>query len=55
MILTIDQLMKKWNLKNEMRRNSLGCFYGSMYFDSFGGPPDAFMINQLPKPITYHN
>ena len=25
------------------------------YFDSFGGAPDKFLLNQLPKPITYHN
>ena len=24
-------------------------------FDSFGGQPDNFLLNQLPKPITYHN
>ena len=27
----------------------------SFYFDSFGGAPDKFLLNQLPKPITYHN
>ena len=27
----------------------------SFYFDSFGGQPDKFLINQLPKPIIYHN
>ena len=27
----------------------------SFYFDSFGGQPDKFLLNQLPKPITYHN
>ena len=35
------------------------CFYikvnKSHYFDSFGGQPDKFLLNQLPKPITYHN
>ena len=25
------------------------------YFDSFGGQPDKFLLNQLPKPIIYHN
>ena len=25
----------------------------SYYFDSFGGTPDKFLLNQLPKPITY--
>ena len=27
----------------------------SYYFGSFGRQPDKFLINQLPKPITYHN
>ena len=27
----------------------------SFYFDSFGGHPEKFLINQLPKPIIYHN
>ena len=27
----------------------------SYYFDSFGGPPDKFLLNQLLKPILYHN
>ena len=27
----------------------------SLYFDSLGGQPDKFLLNQLPKPITYHN
>ena len=35
------------------------CYYikdnKSFYFDSFGGAPDKFLLNQLPKPITYHN
>ena len=26
----------------------------SFYFDSFGGAHDKFLLNQLPKPITYH-
>ena len=30
-------------------------FNGSKYFDSFGGPPNKWLINQLPKPIIYHN
>ena len=25
------------------------------YFDSFGGTPDKFLLNQLPKSIIYHN
>ena len=35
------------------------CFYisdnKSYYFDSFGGSPDEFVLNQLKKPIIYHN
>ena len=27
----------------------------SYYFDSFGGQPDKFPLNQLPKPIIYQN
>ena len=27
----------------------------SYYFDPFGGAPDKFLLNQLPKPIIYHN
>ena len=27
----------------------------SYYFDSFGGSPDKFLLNQLSKPILYHN
>ena len=27
----------------------------SCYFDSFGAHPDKFVLNQLPKPLTYHN
>ena len=27
----------------------------SYYFDSFGMSPDKFLLNQLPKPIIYHN
>ena len=26
----------------------------SFYFNSFGGQPDKFLLNQLPKPIIYH-
>ena len=26
----------------------------SYYFDSFGGQPDKFPLNHLPKPIIYH-
>ena len=27
----------------------------SFYFDSFGGQPGKFFLNQLPKPMIYHN
>ena len=27
----------------------------SYYFDSFGGQPVNILLNQLPKPIIYHN
>ena len=27
----------------------------SYYFDSFGGQPDEFLLNHLPKPIPYNN
>ena len=27
----------------------------SYYLDSFGGTPDKFLLNQLPKPVIYHN
>ena len=27
----------------------------SFYFDSFRGSPDKFLLNQLPKPLNYHN
>ena len=26
----------------------------SFYFDSFGGQPDEFLLNQSPNPIIYH-
>ena len=29
--------------------------YKSFYFDSFGGQPVNFLLNQLCKPIIYHN
>ena len=25
------------------------------FYDSFGGSPNKFLLNQLPKPIIYHN
>ena len=35
------------------------CFYvknnKSYYFDRFGGHPDKFLLNQIPKPIINHN
>ena len=27
----------------------------SYYLDTFGGQPDEFLLNQVPKPILYHN
>ena len=27
----------------------------SLYFDSFDGQPDKFLLKRLPKPIIYHN
>ena len=27
----------------------------SISYDSFGGQPDKFLLEQLPKPIIYHN
>ena len=27
----------------------------SNYYDSFGGNPDNFLLNQLPKPMIYHD
>ena len=27
----------------------------SYYFDSFGGQPDKFLLEQFSKPIIYHN
>ena len=27
----------------------------SFHFDTFGGQPDKFLLNQLPKPITNRN
>ena len=27
----------------------------SYHFDSFGGAPDKFLLNQLSKPIIYHD
>ena len=27
----------------------------SFFFDSFGGNPENLLLNQLPKPIIYHN
>ena len=27
----------------------------SYYFDSFGGDPDKFLLNQFSKPTLYHN
>ena len=48
------------NIDNGFRGGTHWCaFYvkdnKSFYFDSFGGAPDKFLLNQLLKPITYHN
>ena len=48
------------NVDNGAMRGTHWCaFYikgkKSFYFDSFGGAPDKFLLNQLPKPIIYHN
>ena len=48
------------NIDNGFRGGAHWCaFYvkdnKSFYFDSFGGAPDKFLLNQLPKPIMYHN
>ena len=48
------------NIDNGFQGGSHWCaFYvkdnKSYYFDSFGGQPDKFLLNQLPKPIAYHN
>ena len=48
------------NIDNGSQGGSHWCVYyikdnKSFYFDSFGGSPDKFLLNQLPKPITYDN
>ena len=48
------------NIDNGSRGGShWTCFYikdnKSFYVYSFGGAPDKFLLNQLPKPIIYHN
>ena len=48
------------NLDNgSMGVTQLCAFYAkdhkSYYFDSFGGQPDTFLLNQLPKPTKYHH
>ena len=48
------------NIDNESRGEThWTCFYikdnKSFYFDSFGVQPDKFLLNQLPKPLIYHN
>ena len=48
------------NIDNGTQGGSHWCaFYikdnKSYYFDNFGGGPDKFLLNQLPKPIIYHN
>ena len=92
--LNFEDFMKKYNLKNDTRKESdlqrvynyniypskskifsdkrfvnidngsqCGthwiCFIvndsRSYYYDNFGVQPDKFLLNQLPKPIIYHN
>ena len=48
------------NIDNGSRGGNHWCaFYvknnKSFCFDPFGGQPDKFLPNQLPKPIIYHN
>ena len=48
------------NIDNGSQGGSHWCVYyikdnKSNYLDSFGGAPDKFLLNQLPKPIIYHN
>ena len=44
---------------DSMRETQWTCFYvkdsKSFYFEIFGGCPDQFLHQQLPKPITFHN
>ena len=54
---------------SDIRFVNIGCYYNggthwcayyvennkSYFFDSFGRAPDKFLLNQLPKPIIYHN
>ena len=47
------------NIDNESQRGiHWTCFIAkdnkSYYFDSFGGKPDKFLLNELPKPLIYH-
>ena len=48
------------NIDNGSQGSSHGtCFHvkdnKTYYFDSFGGQPDKILLNQLPKPVMYHN
>ena len=48
------------NIDNGSQRGTHWTFFyikdnKSFYFDSFGVQPDKFLLNQLPKPIIYHN
>ena len=46
------------NIDNGFRGGTHWCaFYVKVtnYFDSFGGHPDKFLLNQFPKPLIYHN
>ena len=54
-VLNFKDFMKKYNLKNDTMNESELQRVLSYYFDSFGGQPDKFLLNQAPKPIMYHN
>ena len=48
------------NIDNGSRGGTHWCCFilkdnKSFYFDSFGGQPDQFLLNHLPKPIINHN
>ena len=48
------------NIDNELQAGThWSCFYikdnRTYYFDSFGGQPDRFLLNELPKPIIQQN
>ena len=55
-IYSDKRLINKDN--GSMGRSRWTCFYveinKSIFFDSFGGQPDKFIREQLPKPIIFH-